>query len=101
MSLVYCVKCKAKTDTINEEHIDRDDGLKMLKGICLKCDSKKCTLLPGGKYKKPPPKSEDKPEDQEDIQDEEIDEPKPKRKPRKKNKKRENSDEKSSEFKMT
>lgn len=92
--LVYCVKCKEKTETKNEQKVDRSDGLKMLKGNCLKCDSKKCSLLPGGKYIKQikeviEPTEQEPPNEQNDKKQE-----KKKRKPRKKKVKFEDEHEK-------
>lgn len=44
MTLIYCMKCKKKTETINEKKEVLKNGRNCIKGNCEKCDCKKCVF---------------------------------------------------------
>ena len=43
--MLYCVRCKRKTETQNAAQIMCKNNRPMLRGICSECGSKKCTFL--------------------------------------------------------
>jgi hypothetical protein len=50
---IYCIKCKAKTETVNPIEVTSKSGFaKMLQGQCKECNCKKSKLLSSKKPKK-------------------------------------------------
>lgn len=45
-SQMYCLKCKAHTDTKGAQHATSKNGRPMMKGTCIVCGSKKSRFLP-------------------------------------------------------
>jgi len=41
MTMIYCVKCKKKTETTNEHETTTKNGKRMLAGNCAVCGTKK------------------------------------------------------------
>ena len=41
----YCVRCKAKTDTLNAKQVISSNGKPMMQGNCQICHCKKSTFL--------------------------------------------------------
>lgn len=39
--LIYCVKCREKTDTINKVASKSKNGKHIIKGICVVCEKRK------------------------------------------------------------
>ena len=46
--MMYCVKCKQKTDSINITQTVTSNNKKMMKSICSICGSKKSTFIKSG-----------------------------------------------------
>jgi len=46
--MMYCVKCKSKTNTTNEEKIVTKNNRNMIRGVCDVCGSKKTTFIGSG-----------------------------------------------------
>lgn len=44
-TVLYCVKCKLKTDTSNTVMVQTKNNRMMLKGVCSVCGSKKCSFI--------------------------------------------------------
>jgi len=42
----YCVKCKAKSGMKDTKVETTKNGRNMMKGICVKCGTKMCRILP-------------------------------------------------------
>ena len=45
MSQIYCVKCKQKTDTIDEQKTQTKNGRNAITGTCVKCGTKKYMFI--------------------------------------------------------
>jgi len=45
MILIYCVKCRSKTDTISQELVQTTNNRRRIKGLCSVCNSKKSQFM--------------------------------------------------------
>lgn len=45
MALIYCVKCKDKTDTRDSKYHFNINGTKRISGICVICNKKKSQFI--------------------------------------------------------
>ena len=45
MALIYCVKCKEKTDTIDKKCYANINGTKRISGKCAVCNKKKSQFI--------------------------------------------------------
>lgn len=43
--LIFCVRCKSKTETKNPTNSTSKNGRNMIKGTCSKCGTKKCQFV--------------------------------------------------------
>lgn len=43
--MIYCLKCKKKTETLDQHNVVSKNGRPMTKGICAVCGSKKSEFI--------------------------------------------------------
>mgnify|MGYP003524816799 CR=1 FL=1 len=43
--IIYCLKCKQKTETIEVQSVQSQNGREMIKGSCLICGTKKSVFI--------------------------------------------------------
>ena len=51
--IIYCLKCKQKTETIDQMEVQSKNGREMIKGNCSICGTKKSVFISSLTMKKP------------------------------------------------
>ena len=50
--IIYCLKCKSRTDTVKAENVTSKNNKPMIRGECKKCGTKKYRFLAKSPTKK-------------------------------------------------